>query len=178
MPKNLLYITALMLFLSSFMGCSSTLVYTSKKDGALTAKKGTTAPKIATKNISGDRGKIVKVARSFSGTKYKFGGTTKSGIDCSGLIINSYEQGIGMNLPRVSNAQYKLARATSNPQPGDLVFFRISSWLKIDHVGIYTGNNNMIHASSKFGVVEVSLNNEYYQKRLVGFGSVIKWRKK
>jgi len=156
--------------------CSSSVIYVSKDD-TFGQKKEVQSSKIVKRErrtISDDRSKIVKSARSFIGTKYKFGGTKKSGIDCSGLTYNSYLNGLGIKIPRVANNQYKKATVIANPKPGDLVFFRISSWFKIDHVGIYIGNNHMIHASVKYGVVEVSLNKEYYQKRLVGFGSFIK----
>lgn len=156
--------------------CSSSVIYVSK-DEPFVQKKEVASSKIVKKerkSFRGDRSKVVESARSFIGTKYKFGGNKKSGIDCSGLTYNSYLNGLGIKIPRVANDQYKKSTVIANPKPGDLVFFKISSWFKIDHVGIYTGNNNMIHASKKYGVIEVSLNKEYYQKRLVGFGRIIK----
>ena len=172
--RNKLFVKSIAVTILLFLfSCSSSVVYVSKDDSYSSKPGAIPNAKVSTSEIKGSRGDVVKAARSFKGTKYKFGGMNKGGIDCSGLTYNSYIKGINKNIPRVANEQYKSARATSKPKPGDLVFFRMSSWFKIDHVGIYTGNNNMIHASSKFGVVEVSLNKEYYQKRLVGFGSII-----
>lgn len=100
------------------------------------------------------------------GKPYVWGGTGPDGFDCSGLTQAAWKQG-GVNLPRTSQAQYGAGQRVSfsQLQPGDLLFFYSSS---PSHVGIYAGNNKMVHAStSSKPVMEVELNS-YYEQNFVG----------
>src|SRR5688572_12185331 len=116
--------------------------------------------------------KVISTARTFIGTPYKYGGMTRSGMDCSGLLINSFRP-VKVNLPRSSAAQSKIGTEVkmNELQPGDLVFFATGNKKKeITHVGLVTdvkskNNVKFIHASSSLGVVETNLFAEYYQKR-------------
>jgi cell wall-associated NlpC family hydrolase len=116
--------------------------------------------------------KVISTARTFIGTPYKYGGMTRSGMDCSGLLINSFTV-IKVNLPRSSEAQSKVGTQVkmNDLKPGDLVFFATGNKKnEITHVGLVTDvkdrdNVKFIHASSKLGVVETNLFAEYYQKR-------------
>jgi probable lipoprotein NlpC len=116
--------------------------------------------------------KVISTARSFIGTPYKYGGTSRSGMDCSGLLINSF-QVIDVRLPRSSEDQSKIGAEIDmkDLQPGDLVFFATGKKKRaITHVGLVTerkGKDNVkfIHSSSSLGVVETNLFAEYYQKR-------------
>ena len=116
--------------------------------------------------------KVISTARTFIGTPYKYGGMTRSGMDCSGLLINSFTV-VKVNLPRSSAAQSKVGQQVkmNDLQPGDLVFFATGNKKnEITHVGLVTDvkakdNVKFIHASSKLGVVETNLFAEYYQKR-------------
>jgi probable lipoprotein NlpC len=115
--------------------------------------------------------RVVSTARTFVGTPYKYGGTTRSGMDCSGLLMNSFKA-IDMSLPRTSEAQSKIGMKVDMKelQPGDLVFFATGKKKhEITHVGLVTdvrkkNNIKFIHASSSLGVVETNLYQEYYQK--------------
>jgi cell wall-associated NlpC family hydrolase len=116
--------------------------------------------------------KVISKARTFIGTPYKYGGTTRSGMDCSALLINSFSA-VKVNLPRSSEAQSKVGTEIkmNELKPGDLVFFATGNKKKeITHVGLVTDvkskdNIKFIHASSSLGVVETNLFAEYYQKR-------------
>jgi probable lipoprotein NlpC len=124
--------------------------------------------------------KVVSTARTFIGTPYKYGGTTRSGMDCSALLINSFSA-VKLNLPRSSEAQSKVGTEIKMHElkPGDLVFFATGNKKKqITHVGLVTDvkakdNVKFIHASSSLGVVETNLFAEYYQKRFRGARRVI-----
>lgn len=116
--------------------------------------------------------KVISTARTFVGTPYKYGGTTRSGMDCSGLLLNSFKP-INVSLPRSSEAQSKIGKEVKMDElkPGDLIFFATGDKKKkITHVGLVTDvrkkdNVKFIHASSSLGVVETNLYAEYYLKR-------------
>ncbi|HXH04702.1 MAG TPA: C40 family peptidase [Candidatus Competibacteraceae bacterium] len=113
------------------------------------------------------RQRIVRSAESLLGAPYVYGGHTPAGVDCSGLVHYAYRQ-VGLNLPRDTLGLYGSGRPTRQPLPGDLLFFRIASG-PVDHVGIYAGGDQMIHASSGSGQVRrVSLNSDYWRRYWVG----------
>ena len=114
---------------------------------------------------------VIKSARSYTGVPYKWGGTTRGGMDCSGLLLNSYKS-INMQIPRTSADQSEYGKKVGKKdiKPGDWVFFATSKKRrKITHVGLVTSvkgdNVKFIHASTSLGVVESNLKSDYYQKR-------------
>ena len=114
---------------------------------------------------------MIETARSYTGTPYKWGGTTRSGMDCSGLLLNSFKA-IDYDIPRTSAAQSKTGKKVSKNdiKEGDLLFFATGDKKrKITHVGLVTEVHGkdvkFIHASSSLGVVESDLSMDYYQKR-------------
>ena len=113
---------------------------------------------------------VIETAESYIGTPYRYGGMSRSGTDCSGLLVNSFAAA-GLTLPRSAKGQSKIGKSVSmyEVQPGDLVFFACgdSRW-KITHVGIVTevhGKHDVrfVHASTSKGVIEANLWSDYYQ---------------
>src|SRR5687768_7038682 len=124
--------------------------------------------KASVRDMKVDR--VISSARTYIGTPYRYGGTTRSGMDCSGLLMNSFKA-IDMSLPRTSEAQSKIGMKVDMEelQPGDLVFLATGKTKReITHVGLVRDvrrkNVKFIHTSSSLGVVETNLEAEYYQK--------------
>jgi len=112
--------------------------------------------------------RIINNAQGYAGTRYKFGGTTSSGMDCSGLIYVSFQKE-NIVLPRVSRdmAQKGQPVRDKNIEKGDLLFFKTNKKNnRINHVGLVTDVKNgevyFIHATSSKGVLTSNLNERYW----------------
>jgi cell wall-associated NlpC family hydrolase len=108
---------------------------------------------------------FVKVATGFIGAPYRFGGSSLKGIDCSSFVQKIYKI-FDITLPRNAAQQSKVGISVTreNLTKGDLVFFHTKR--SLGHVGIYIGNNEFVHASSRGKVIRVdNLDSPYYQKR-------------
>lgn len=102
--------------------------------------------------------KLIERAKSFIGTPYKWGGTSPLGFDCSGFTQFLYRE-IGIDLPRVSYQQGTYGKRISLDElrPGDLVLWDNSSRNNgADHVAIYIGNGQVIHAPKPGDRVKIS----------------------
>jgi cell wall-associated NlpC family hydrolase len=115
---------------------------------------------------------IINEALKWLGTPYCYGGESRSCTDCSGYVQQVFLSA-GLYIPRTAAEQYQNSIQIDNSEskPGDLIFFKNSS--RINHVGIYLGDDQFIHASSSNGVERQSLSNRYYQSRFAGFGRII-----
>lgn len=118
--------------------------------------------------------KMLEVLVQWLGTPYKYGGTTKSGTDCSGMVMAVFKEVYNKDLFRSSYDQLKNVRLIEQNElkTGDLVFFKISG-NKVSHVGIYIGEQKFIHSSTSKGVVINSLEEPYYKKYFFSGGRVL-----
>lgn len=113
--------------------------------------------------------RLKKVLDAYLGTPYRWGGMSKEGVDCSGLVCLVFRELYNITLPRsaVDMADLGSAVQPEETRAGDLVFFRWGFFGSVDHVGICTGGGRFVHASSKHGVIESGLNDEYYRSHLI-----------
>ena len=128
----------------------------------------------STRNIrSQNINQVVDTAKSFHGTPYRYGGTTRSGIDCSALVYQSFRS-VGVTLPRTSSDQSKIGKNVPirKLEKGDVIFFATGKRRrKVTHAGIVTstrrGNAQFIHASTSLGVTQDNVFSNYWSKRVV-----------
>lgn len=112
---------------------------------------------------------IVEIAKSFHGTPYKFGGTTRKGMDCSGLVYVSFQEE-DIVLPRSSHEIAKKGTKISLNEVaiGDLLFFKTNGRKQINHVGlvvdVYPGKVIFIHSSTSQGVIISDLDETYWHR--------------
>jgi cell wall-associated NlpC family hydrolase len=113
---------------------------------------------------------LVAQAMSYLGTPYRRGGSSRQGVDCSGLVGAVYSQE-GLDLPRTAAEQFARGEkvAESDLRPGDLVFFHNTYKRGISHVGIFIGDGRFIHAAGhREGVIVSDLTRPYYRARFAG----------
>ncbi|QEC45304.1 C40 family peptidase [Pseudobacter ginsenosidimutans] len=120
-------------------------------------------------------GKLFDFIESWYGTKYRYGGNDRTGIDCSAFSQTFISSLYNVGVPRTSASQYENSRRINKGdlQEGDLVFFRTSGKKKaISHVGVYLRNNKFVHASTSSGVIINDLGDSYYARTFAGCGRV------
>jgi len=112
---------------------------------------------------------IIEMGKKYIGVPYKWAGSTPKGFDCSGFVMYVFGAH-GITLPHNSRSMYSHGTSVSkkNLQPGDLVFFYGSNKNVINHVGIYIGNGEFIHASSSKGITITGLESSYYVNHYYG----------
>jgi len=113
--------------------------------------------------------KLLAAIDPWMGVRYRKGGTTAQGIDCSAFTASVLSAYAGIHLPRTCREQYQQYPKVnkSEIQIGDLLFFRTRG-RAVSHVGIYLGNNKFVHASSSNGVVVSSRSEPYFSTRFAG----------
>lgn len=121
--------------------------------------------------------RLMSEVLKYNGWPYSWGGSNpKAGFDCSGLTQYSYRQ-LGYNLPRTAAEQHAYAIPISDPQPGDLIFFKGTNSSRprnaITHVGIYVDNKRMYDASNS-GIGYSNWNQGYWKQHFAGFGRVVR----
>lgn len=156
---------------SLLLSCKSSKVASSKEAKNKNSKEQT---KENIHESSEKADKVIKAARSYIGTPYKFGGTSRAGMDCSGLMLLCFKE-VNIDLPRTSAEQSNMGQAIkyADLRPGDLVFFTDKKGnTKVVHAGLVSKVNGprdvkFIHASTKLGVVESDLYVSYYESILI-----------
>lgn len=109
------------------------------------------------------------------GVRYRLGGNTKEGIDCSAFVQRMFENVFCLDLLRTAREQFAnayLVKSMDSLMEGDLVFFKIKT-TRISHVGVYLTNRRFVHASSSQGVTISSLDERYWQRYYTGGGRVL-----
>lgn len=116
---------------------------------------------------------IIDYAKQFSGVRYQFGGHSFDGIDCSGLMYESFKS-VDIFLPRISRDMAKLGEGitVNEAQEGDLLFFKtMNRRNSISHVGLVISNKNgdveFIHSTTKAGVIVSKLSENYWNNAFV-----------
>lgn len=120
----------------------------------------------------GEASKVVAAAKKLSGVKYLWGGMSKAGIDCSGLVYTTYRLH-GVTVPRDADQQFQIGSpvAKADLQPGDLVFFGPGG--EVTHVGIFAGDKRFVHASSGGGVITSILFQGWYEQNYLGARRIV-----
>jgi len=116
--------------------------------------------------------KMFEFIDEWYGTKYRLGGTTKKGIDCSAFSQYLFAAVFSINLPRTAREQYKLTNRISRTElkEGDLIFFNTRGG--VSHVGVYLQNNKFVHASASGGVMISDIFEQYWVRRFIGVGRI------
>ena len=138
--------------------CSSAPYYGSKNSSI----------KVAEKRVDlGDTHKIKQVLnqqyKDWRHVQHRMGGVSKKGIDCSGLVYQTYRAKLGFDMPRSTEYQSKVGRSIQQDQlrAGDMVFFRTGIFTR--HVGMYIDKGNFLHVSKSKGVMMSSLEDPYWR---------------
>jgi cell wall-associated NlpC family hydrolase len=111
------------------------------------------------------RAALLEQHRQWRGVPYRMGGTDRNGLDCSGFTQLTFRQRFGVALPRDTSAQRAAGREVGERRivPGDLLFFDTGIFER--HVGIYLGERQFLHVSTRAGVMISSLGDKYWSRR-------------
>lgn len=142
------------LFFFAFVGCSHIL------------ERDAYVPRTKTDiKIESIKEKLYAQYAQWKGAKYKLGGLSKKGIDCSGFVFVTFKSKLGIALPRTTSLQVKTGKyiERNKLQAGDLVFFKTGRSFR--HVGIYLEHDKFLHASTSLGVTISKLNNRYWKSK-------------
>lgn len=147
-------IVIFLLFTVVFTSCKSTSTAVSKSES-----------KKENRNLVNT---LIEKATDNIGVRYKAGGTTKNGFDCSGLVYTTFGSE-NITLPRSSFEQAKIGKVIplNDAQKGDLIFFKTNKSRQINHVGLITEVNSdevkFVHSSTSKGVIISSTKEPYYK---------------
>jgi cell wall-associated NlpC family hydrolase len=164
------------LFFSSLLSACSTTSSNTPNNTVTEAEVAAAPDKVAADQAEEQSAEVMKAEdllfillrnefQYWQGTPYRLGGETEKGIDCSALVQNIYRRSFNLHLPRVTKEQVKAGFFVyrNELQVADLVFFKINR--QEQHVGIYLGDMQFIHASTSKGVMISSLKNQYWKSK-------------
>jgi cell wall-associated NlpC family hydrolase len=166
-----------LLILVFITACKSTAPIVTSKKLDQKKEKLTKSEKRKTNRLADE---LIDVATENLGVKYKYGGTTKAGYDCSGLMYAIFDSH-NITLPHNSYQQSKIGTVIDTKhkeaQKGDLIFFKTNKNSQINHVGIVIEVNDdeirFIHSSTSKGVIISSTKEPYYKKTFVQLNRVL-----
>jgi cell wall-associated NlpC family hydrolase len=148
------------------IGCAPSIRYSSKVNQAGAVKAHVYVPRNwdYRKSYAIPPSRLSSIIDSYIGVPYRYGGTSRKGIDCSGLVFLVFKELAHAKMPRSSRQLARLGRPVNRggAKPGDLVFFRGGMFNGINHVGIMVGQDRFAHASTKKGVMYSRLDEEYF----------------
>ncbi len=110
---------------------------------------------------------LMQLSNEWKGVRYRYGGMSKQGTDCSGLVTRLLEVAMpDIQLPRTSRDMYAetMRIPLSEAKTGDLLFFRNGTRLPISHVALYLGNGYFVHATGYYGVIISHLSEDYHKR--------------
>lgn len=127
----------------------------------------TVTPQLTTK------ASLMQVYKTWKGVRYRLGGSSFNGIDCSAFVQVAYRDALDMDVPRTTYMQSKMGKQVKykDIRVGDLAFFKTTRTMR--HVGIYIGNKQFMHASTSRGVIISRLDNPYWASKFWHFRRVI-----
>ncbi|NLG17473.1 MAG: C40 family peptidase [Fibrobacter sp.] len=160
-----------------FVGCAPSVRYSRNSAQPAVSSKQYLVPGDwdYRKNYRIPQSRLTAVISSYIGTPYRYGGMSRKGLDCSGLVCLVYREVSHVKLPHSTRRLKNYGRAVplSQASQGDLVFFKGSSG-RVNHVGIFLGNGKFAHASSSNGVIYSNLSEKYYEQRFWGVRRLFK----
>ena len=111
------------------------------------------------------RQRLLSQYQQWKGVRYRLGGLSRQGIDCSGFVQRTFVEQLGIAVPRTTEQQSRIGTPVPRHalSSGDLVFFKTG--FKARHVGIYVGDGQFLHASSSNGVMLSGLEDYYWKDR-------------
>lgn len=176
--KNLLTKIIIALLVVSLGACHSKKSSTSNRweDPIYARREPPREPSLSTPKTAETRGRVIEVALGWIGVPYSYGGNSRKGVDCSGLVCIAFEEGAGIKLPRSSAEQAARCKQIKreNARPGDLIFFTNKrGGGRINHVAIYLGDERVVHSTSSRGVVISSLDETYWATHYYSCGRVL-----
>jgi probable lipoprotein NlpC len=123
--------------------------------------------------------KLLAAAEAYLGTPYTYGGVSRSGLDCSGLVYLSFRDALAAGVPRTTETLFTWVERISDDElrVGDLVFF-VTGGAGVSHAGIYAGDGRFIHSASEgpeTGVMYSRLDERYWKRTYTGAGRALPW---
>lgn len=162
--KIILLFTALWAVLANAQECAEKDTCSSSVSIALVNETTITKTYPSVLSVKAD---LMQLANEWKGTRYRYGGMSKQGTDCSGFVTRVLEVAMpDVQLPRTSRDMYTetMRIPLSEAQPGDLLFFRNGTRLPISHVALYLGEGYFVHATGYYGVVVSHLSEDFHKR--------------